>query len=897
MPSGGKKHDASSAEKAREGPVEDLPLRALSRPRDTARVAQRVLAANRSPYVRSYAGQALGIATREMGDVAQAVRYLRAALAAAAGCGDERKADVEASLGITLGYAGRSKEALRHLDAALSMASGVTAAQVRLRRAVLLGILGRTSEAIAEHRRAARTLGAAGDSIWEARALNNLGLALIDRGDAPRADDALTRAEALLTDAGRTFDAANVRSNRGLVASLYGKVPEALAHYDAAEKMYADAGVRPAELSEVRSSALLAVGLHDDALRHGQEAVALLRSEGASAAYRADALVRTAEAALAAGDPQLARAYAAEAVRLFRRQGRARGETRARLTIVRARYTSGERSRRLLSDAAVLAGAADRHRVAEAVEAHLLAAQVALALGDTAAAKPHLLRAARARSRGSALNRVVGWHAAALRAEAAGSRRAIFEACERGLQVLDAYQLTLGAVEMRAAATSHGAALTTIAVRAALAADDPRMLLRWTERWRARTFAIPPVHPPDDAGFAAQLAILRQITRHLNQATAEGHPVGALERERRRVEDEVRRHVLRTSGTAAETHAARHLDTDGILAALGETRLVEIIRFDGRLHVLVATSAGVRRHVAGTWEAAVHYAEFSRFTLRRLARRTGQEPVNDTRRGIRSEPAQAVLAMLEKFGTHLQEQLLAAAADDLGDGPVVIVPPAALHPVPWGLLPALADRNVTVAPSALAWLHGQRIEPPADRTVTVVAGPGLEGAQAEAAALADRYANAEVLTTGMATAEKVLISLEGRWLAHIAAHGTFRADNPLFSSLLMEDGPLTVHDLQRLGRAPYRLVLSCCDSGVTAPAGADELLGLIAALGQLGTAGVLAPVVTVNDAATVRLSLALHERLASGATASQALRDARLSSTDDLCSYVAARAYVAFGAA
>ena len=103
-----------------------------------------------------------------------------------------------------------------------------------------------------------RTLRAAGDSLWEARALNNLGLALILRGDAPRAEDALTRAEALLADAGHTFDAANVRSNRGLVASLYGKVPEALAHYDAAEKMYADAGVRSAELSEVRCSALLA---------------------------------------------------------------------------------------------------------------------------------------------------------------------------------------------------------------------------------------------------------------------------------------------------------------------------------------------------------------------------------------------------------------------------------------------------------------------------------------------------------------------------------------------------------------------------------------------------------------------------------------------------------------
>jgi tetratricopeptide (TPR) repeat protein len=889
-------HNVSSAEMAREGPVEDLPLRALSRPRDTARVAQRVLAASRSPYVRSYAGQALGIATREMGDVAQAVRYLRAALAAAASCGAERTADVQASLGITLACAGRSKEALRQLDAALSQASGVTAAQVRLRRGNLLGMLGRTDEAIEEHRRAARTLRAAGDGLWEARALSNLGLALILRGDAPRAEDALTRAEALLADAGHTFDAANVRSNRGLVASLYGKVPEALAHYDAAEAMYADAGVRSAELSEVRCSTLLAVGLYDDALRHGQEAVSLLRSQGAAAAYRADALVRTAQAALAADDPQVARAYATEAVRLFRRQERGRGETLARLTIVRARFMSGERSRRLLHDAARLAATADRYRMAEAVEAHLLAAQVALALGDAAAAHPHLLRTARARYRGSAQNRVIGWHAAALRAEAAGSRRALFQACERGLQVIDAYQLTLGAVEMRAAATAHGTALTEIAVHEALAADDPAVLLRWTERWRARTFAIPPARPPDDDEFAAKLAMLRQIVRHYNEATVEGRPVAALERERRRLEDEVRGHALRTSGSAANA-GAQHLDIDRILVGLGETRLVEIVRLEDRIHVLVATSAGVRHHVAGTWDAAVRAADSSRFVLRRIAYRTMPYPVNDTGRGLRPDLAQMGKATLETLGIRLQEQILAAAADDLGDGPLVIVPPAALHPVPWGLLPALADRAVTVAPSALAWLHARGIEPPSDRTVAVVVGPGLKGAEAEAVALADRYADAEILTAEMATAEKVLISLEGRWLAHIAAHGTFRPDNPLFSSLLMSDGPLTVHDLQRLGRAPYRLVLSCCDSGVTASAGADELLGLIAALGQLGTAGVLAPVVPVNDAATVQLSLALHERLAAGATASQALRDARLSAGDDPCTYATARAYVAFGAA
>jgi CHAT domain-containing protein len=232
---------------------------------------------------------------------------------------------------------------------------------------------------------------------------------------------------------------------------------------------------------------------------------------------------------------------------------------------------------------------------------------------------------------------------------------------------------------------------------------------------------------------------------------------------------------------------------------------------------------------------------------------------------------------------------------ELGDGPLLIAQPAALHAVPWGALPALADRAVSVVPSAQTWLRERQTLAPADRGVAIVVGPDLDGGAGEAAALATCYPHAEVLTAGAATAEKVLAALEGRWLAHIAAHGSFRADNPLFSSLLLDDGPLTVHDLHRLKRAPYRLVLSCCDSGVTGSAGADELLGLVAALGRIGTAGVIAPVVAVNDAAAVPVTLRVHELLASGATSSEALRAARLSMREDAWTYAAARAYVAFG--
>jgi hypothetical protein len=65
----------------------------------------------------------------------------------------------------------------------------------------------------------------------------------------------------------------------------------------------------------------------------------------------------------------------------------------------------------------------------------------------------------------------------------------------------------------------------------------------------------------------------------------------------------------------------------------------------------------------------------------------------------------------------------------------------------------------------------------------------------------------------------------------------------MFSSLRLADGPLIVHDFDRLRRAPHRLILPACDSGRLAPAGADELLGLATALLPLGTVAMVASVV------------------------------------------------------
>ncbi|MFC7010395.1 CHAT domain-containing protein [Streptomyces viridiviolaceus] len=154
-----------------------------------------------------------------------------------------------------------------------------------------------------------------------------------------------------------------------------------------------------------------------------------------------------------------------------------------------------------------------------------------------------------------------------------------------------------------------------------------------------------------------------------------------------------------------------------------------------------------------------------------------------------------------------------------------------------------------------------------------------------------------VLEGDEARVPRVLEELDGAALAHIAAHGTFRADSPLFSSLRMADGPLIVHDFERLDRSPYRIILSCCDTARFASVGADELLGLVTALLPLGTAGVVACSAPVNDAAVVPLMLALHKGLNAGLSLAEALRDARAALPGDAMHRATGWAFSAFGAA
>jgi hypothetical protein len=386
-----------------------------------------------------------------------------------------------------------------------------------------------------------------------------------------------------------------------------------------------------------------------------------------------------------------------------------------------------------------------------------------------------------------------------------------------------------------------------------------------------------------DADLSVRLTALRSVTRQLEAARSEGKPSGSLQREQQRLEGAVRASALRVQGTVGTARTAfRAAD---LLAELGSAQLIEIAEVDGDLQVLLCGAGRVRQFTAGRAADAIRAADFARFALRRLARRRpGDDPAS----------AQSILTAA---GPRLQAAIIGPAVRHLGDGPVVIVPPARLQTIPWALLPALSDRVVSVAPSAGAWMRARSAPHPEHRHVTLARGPGLASDGAEIPTVAQMYDDVTVLADGAATAEKVLYALDGAWLAHIAAHGTFRADSPLFSSLHMHDGPLTVYDFEQLQRAPYRLVLSSCDSGVLAPTGANELLGLVSSLLPLGTAGIVAAVVPLNDQAVVPLMVDLHRHLRSSQTLAEAVYRVRRGLTGDPVQQATAMSVIALGAA
>ncbi|MDQ1287977.1 MAG: hypothetical protein QG622_1542 [Actinomycetota bacterium] len=877
----------------------DLLQLALSRPREALERARRVLDGTPSTQAAAAAHRAVGVVLREFGDIDAAIAELRLARRLAGRAGDPGlEADVLGTLGVALTFAGRSVAGCHALDASVERSEGRHHDRALFRRGAVLAMLGRHREAFFDLNNAIAAFHTAGDIVWEARGRTDRATCHLAVGQIRRAASDLEIAERLFLAGGQELESADAVMNRGVLALRIGDIPEALAAFDEASERLSRLGTPDFDLTVHRCAALLAGGLPREALQAVDAAVAGVESMRCRPIKRAELLLTASHGALAAGRPDVAACRAADARRLFIRQGRSWWAAHARLAEVRAGLARNAPSGRLLRTALQCVGDLRDQDSPELPLALLTTGRIALASGRRELAGEYLRAAASGRRRGPALSRALAWLAEALEAEADGDPRRMMRACRRGLEVIDDYRSVLGSTELRAQVTSHGAELAALGQRRALQLGRPLLLLRWSERWRSVALDVPAVRPPPDEALQARLSKMRAHQTPLARGAADR--VGrASPTETHRLEHEIRTHAWRARGTGAGTgprqqrggrRAEREFEPADLLEEVGGGRLLELIEVDGRLHVLRCGDGTVRRFSAGQMAEAVREVTYTRFGLKRLAMR------------FTATPDAAAVDELVALGERLQRVLLGDAAAELDEGPVVVVPPARLHAVPWALLPCLRGAEFSVAPSASTWLRVRRTRRPegGDGPTVLVRGPGLASEGAEVPQLAEHYgADGErpvVLGGGSATVPRVLEAIDGAGLVHIAAHGTFRDDSPLFSSLNLDDGPLTLYDLEQLRRGPRCVVLSSCESGAVAPAGADEILGLASSMLPLGTDSIVASVVPVNDVAVVPLMLDLHRRLRAGLGVAASLRDVRRNVASDPLALGTACSFIGLGA-
>ncbi|MDQ1540181.1 MAG: hypothetical protein QOH29_907, partial [Actinomycetota bacterium] len=629
-----------------------------------------------------------------------------------------------------------------------------------------------------------------------------------------------------------------------------------------------------------RAEALLIAGLASEARRSLEELI----DDVAAAGFAVDIAewhLMLAHAALLEGDAPAAQAFAQLALGQFRSQGRARWALLAQQLVIRARWAAGERTSKLANDAR------DAHaklwtagwQVA-ALHCLLVAGRVELDRGRLQFARGDLARAAQARRRGPADLRAAAWYAEALLRLAADDNRGATVALKAGLRVVDEHAASLGATDLRVHASGLGADLAGQGVRLAVASGKPTAVLEWIERFRAGALRRRPVRPPSDTKLAAELAELRRVTAELAEETAAGKDSRALRAQQLQLEEAVRHRSRHASGQRSTT---RPLDVGELTTALGDRALVEILRVDDAMFAVTAVDGRLRLRDLGRYPDALRELESVRFSLHRLARQHGSKA-----------SLTAAESGLDYSAAALDTMLLAPLQDLVGDRELVIVPTGHLHALPWPVLPSLRGRPLSVAPSATSWLAANRAAHKSPRrgvtaaSPVLVAGPQLEHAVPEIKALAKLYATPQLLTGTKATVDTVRTALDGAELAHVAAHGRFRADNPQFSALDLADGPLTVYDLERVRRGPRRLVLSACDSGLSAVHAGDELMGLASAVFSLGTSTLIASVVPVADDVTKALMVELHRGMCAGHSPSHALAIAQ--------DRVRADGFVCFGA-
>lgn len=241
---------------------------------------------------------------------------------------------------------------------------------------------------------------------------------------------------------------------------------------------------------------------------------------------------------------------------------------------------------------------------------------------------------------------------------------------------------------------------------------------------------------------------------------------------------------------------------------------------------------------------------------------------------------------LKATQTHLYELyqlLLEPIRGSLATSHLVIAPHGILHNLPFqGLFDGnqylIDEFTVSYAPSASIYAVCQARSARADggSLVLGVPDPQVPFVEEEVEAVAASLPDAEVFLADAATAECLRQKGPYSRFIHIATHGYFRRDNPMFSGIRLGDSYFSLYDLYQLQLPAELIALSGCSTGLNIVAAGDELLGLVRGLIHARAETSMLTLWDVHDESSTQLMKLFYRNLAEGHSKPVALQQAML---------------------
>jgi CHAT domain-containing protein len=280
------------------------------------------------------------------------------------------------------------------------------------------------------------------------------------------------------------------------------------------------------------------------------------------------------------------------------------------------------------------------------------------------------------------------------------------------------------------------------------------------------------------------------------------------------------------------------------------TTLIEYFSTGDRIVAAVITPKEIRILPVTVLSRVAHFLQLLRFQLSKF--RMGSEYV----RRFEQTLQRATRSHLESLYT----ELIAPLLPFIQGNHLIIVPHGPLHFLPFHALQRGANYlcdafTISYAPSATVFSLCQEVSASTNARSLVLGIADERAPQIldEVNSVAALLPQSSLHIGGHATSSLLREKGPESGLLHIATHGIYRQDNPMFSGIRLGDGYLNLYDLYQMRLNSRLVTLSGCATGMNFVAAGDELLGLQRGLFCAGATTLLLSLWDVHDQSTSQL--------------------------------------------